>query len=210
MSAPRVGAIAAILFDADGVIQRTRGHWRERFQQMLGRDADLEAFVAEVFAAEKPCLTGAEDFPSRLAGLLARWGSDATVEQALAVWTDIEVNHEMIDRIATLRLSGFACHLASNQFAHRARYMSTELDYRSVFDREFYSCRVGHAKPDEGYFEHILSELQLPGDRVVFIDDIEPNVAAARRVGLRAIHFPANAGAAALAAHLAPHGITVA
>jgi putative hydrolase of the HAD superfamily len=209
MSAPRVGNIAAILFDADGVIQRTRGQWRERFQQMLGREADLEAFVAEVFAAEKPCLTGAEDFPSRLAALLARWDSDATVEQALAVWTDIEVNHEMIDRIATLRLAGFACHLASNQFAHRARYMSTELDYRSVFDREFYSCRVGHAKPDEGYFEHILSELQLPGDRVVFIDDIEPNVAAARRVGLRAIHFPANAGAAALAAHLAAHGIAI-
>ena len=210
MSAPRVGNIAAILFDADGVIQRTRGHWRERFQQMLGRDADLEAFVAEVFAAEKPCLTGAEDFPSRLAGLLQRWGSDATVEQALAVWTDIEVNQEIIDRIATLRLSGFACHLASNQFAHRARYMSTELDYRTVFEREFYSCRVGHAKPDEGYFEHILRELQLPGDRVVFIDDIEPNVAAARRVGLHGIHFPANAGAAALAAHLAAHGIDVA
>jgi putative hydrolase of the HAD superfamily len=209
MSAPRVGTIAAILFDADGVIQRTRGHWRERFQQMLGRDADLEAFVAEVFAAEKPCLTGAGHFPARLAELLARWRSDATVEQALAVWTDIEVDRQMTDRIATLRLSGFACHLASNQFAHRARYMSTELDYRTVFDREFYSCGVGFAKPDEAYFEQVLCELRLPPQRVLFFDDVEANVVAARCVGIRAIHFVANSGADALMAHLAEHGIAI-
>jgi putative hydrolase of the HAD superfamily len=129
------------------------------------------------------------------------------VEQALRVWTNIEVHADVIELIETLRRGGMPVHLASNQQAHRARYMSDELGYRAMFDREFYSCRVGYAKPDTAYFEHILDELQLPPDRVLFIDDIEPNVVAARSVGINSVHFAANAGAAALDAHLVQHGV---
>ena len=202
-------AIGAILFDADGVIQRTRGNWREQFAAMLGSDGDLEAFAKELFAAEMPCLSGAADFPTELAVVLDRWGSPTTVEQALSVWTNIEVHDDVMQRIAAIRRAGTPCHLASNQQAHRARYMSDQLGYRTMFDQEFYSYRVGFAKPDRAYFEHILGELRLPAEQVLFFDDIEPNVVSARGVGIRAVHFAANAGAAALTAHLAEHGIDV-
>jgi putative hydrolase of the HAD superfamily len=199
--------IDAILFDADGVIQRTRGNWREQFAAMLGRDDDLEAFIQESYAAEKPCLTGAADFPMQLRAVLERWRSPTPVEQALQVWTNIEVHADVIELIGSLRRGGMPVHLASNQHAHRARYMSNELGYGAVFEREFYSCRVGYAKPDTAYFEHILGELKLPPERVLFIDDVEPNVVAARSVGISSVHFAANAGAAALDAHLAHHGV---
>ncbi len=199
--------IDAILFDADGVIQRTRGNWRELFAAMLGRDEDLEMFIKELFAAEKPCLSGAGDFATQLRAVLERWRSPTPVEEALRVWTNIEVHADVIDLIGSLRRSGMPVHLASNQQAHRARYMSDELGYSAVFDREFYSCRVGHAKPDTAYFEHILDELKLLPERVLFIDDVEPNVVAARSVGISSVHFAANAGAAALDAHLAEHGV---
>lgn len=201
--------IDAILFDADGVIQRTRGNWREQFAAMLGRDEDLETFVKELFAVEKPCLSGAADFPTELGGVLERWRSPTPVAQALQVWTNIEVHTDVIELIESLRRGGMPVHLASNQQAHRARYMSAELGYRSVFDREFYSCRVGHAKPDTAYFEHILDELKLPPERVLFIDDVEANVLSARGVGIRGIHFAANAGVVALSAHLAQHGVEI-
>jgi putative hydrolase of the HAD superfamily len=199
--------IDAILFDADGVIQRTRGNWREQFAAMLGRDEDLETFVKELFAAERPCLSGAADFPTQLRTVLERWRSPTPVEQALQVWTNIEVHADVIELVGSLRRGGMPVHLASNQHAHRARYMSDELGYGAVFEREFYSCRVGYAKPDTAYFEHILGELKLPPERVLFIDDVEPNVVAARSVGISSVHFAANAGAAALDAHLAHHGV---
>lgn len=202
-------AIGVILFDADGVIQRTAGGWRERFASMLDRDANLDAFIAELFAAEKPCLTGAADFPTQLGSILRRWRSATTVEQALTVWTNIEVDHAVLERISALRRAGVACCLASNQQAHRARYMSGELGYKDVFDREFYSCRVGHAKPDQAYFEHILSELRLSPEQALFIDDVEPNVASARQVGINSVHFAANSGADALTEHLATYGIRI-
>ena len=198
-----------VLFDADGVIQRTAGGWRERFAEMLDDATNLDAFVAEIFASERPCLTGAVDFPTQLGEVLKRWRSRVPVEQALTVWTNIEVDEGVVELIAALRRSGVTCCLASNQQTHRAHYMSSELGYRSLFDREFYSCRVGHAKPDAAYFEHILADLGLAPEQALFIDDVEPNVISARQVGIPSVHFAANAGAEVLSGHLAAHGIRV-
>ena len=203
-------AVRAILFDADGVIQRTRGNWREQFCTMLGREEHLETFIAELFAAEKPCLTGHADFENQVATVLDRWRASATVNDALSIWTNIEVDAEIIDTISAVRRSGIACYLASNQQAHRARYMAHALGYRAKFDRAFYSCHVGYAKPDRAYFDHVLAELGLAPDDVLFIDDLEPNVASAREAGIRGVHFKANAGVAALVQHLSEHGIRLA
>ena len=194
--------IGVVLFDADGVIQRTAGDWRARFAEMLDDATHLDAFVAEIFASERPCLTGAVDFPTQLGEVLRRWRSRTTVEQALTIWTNIEVDKGVVEVISALRRSGVPCCQA-----HRAHYMSGELGYRSLFDREFYSCRIGHAKPDAAYFEHILADLRLAPEQALFIDDVEPNVVSARQVGIASVHFPANAGAEALSGHLAAHGI---
>jgi putative hydrolase of the HAD superfamily len=201
--------IGVVLFDADGVIQRTAGDWRDKFSAMLDDPTNLDAFVADVFAAERPCLTGAIDFPTQLGEVLQRWRSRTTVEQALSVWTNIEVDRGVLELVSALRRANVFCCLASNQQAHRAGYMSAELGYRSVFDREFYSCRVGHAKPDPAYFQHILGELQLAPEQALFIDDVEPNIISARRVGIPSVHFAANAGANALSEHLSAHDIRV-
>jgi putative hydrolase of the HAD superfamily len=202
-------AVDVVLFDADGVIQRTRGNWREQFVSILGAEANLDAFIAELFAAERPCLSGYADFPSELGIILDRWQSPSTVEEALAIWTNIEVDNAVLDTISALRRAGMTCCLASNQQAHRARYMSDDLGYQTLFDREFYSCRVGFAKPDPAYFAHILAELDLLPEQALFIDDVEANVASARRVGIRSVHFAANAGADVLVAHLTAHGVRI-
>jgi putative hydrolase of the HAD superfamily len=201
--------IGVVLLDADGVIQRTASDWRDQFSAMLDDPANLDAFVADVFAAERPCLTGTVDFPTQLGEVLQRWGTRTTVEQALSVWTHIEVDHDVLGLVQTLRRSNVVCCLASNQQAYRARYMSDELGYRDRFDREFYSCCVGHAKPDPQYFAHILAQTQLPPEQALFIDDVEANVVSARQVGIPSVRFPANAGAGVLSGHLAAHGIRI-
>ncbi len=156
---------------------------------MLDDATNLDTFVAELFASERPCLTGAVDFPTQLGEVLRRWNSRTTVEQALTVWTNIEVDHVRGRSHSRVRRSGMTCCLASNQQTHRAGYMSGELGYRSLFDREFYSCRIGHAKPDTAYFEHILADLRLAPAQALFIDDVEPNVLSARQVGIPSVHF---------------------
>jgi putative hydrolase of the HAD superfamily len=55
-----------------------------------------------------------------------------------------------------------------------------------VLDDLVLSCEVGMAKPDPGIYELALKRSGVPADEALFVDDAEVNVAAARRLGLRA------------------------
>ena len=65
--------ISAVLFDADGVIQRASQDWWSRLGSLV--PADASAFVADLMAAEKPSLVGKGDFRDAVAEVLARWNS---------------------------------------------------------------------------------------------------------------------------------------
>lgn len=67
--------------------------------------------------------------------------------------------------------------------------MSDGLGYRAVFDAEFYSHEVGHAKPDPRYFEHVLNRTGLNARTTLFIDDLPENLDVARALGLNTMHF---------------------
>jgi FMN phosphatase YigB (HAD superfamily) len=58
------------------------------------------------------------------------------------------------------------------------------------------------------YFERVLRRLDVPPERVFFIDDHDANVNAAIAAGLRAALFPAAGGAAHLGRLLAEQGVT--
>lgn len=202
--------IDAILFDADGVIQRPTVDFSVVCRDRLGVPAgDVDRFTREVFALERSALTGRGTFHADLSALLARWELGHRLDDALGVWTAIETDPAMREAIAALRAAGIACCLATNQQEHRRAYMSRELGYAGLFSREFYSCGLGFAKPDPQYFRAIAGELGLAPDRLLFIDDHEPNVAAALEVGLHAELFTADFATSAhvLRALLAEHGV---
>lgn len=204
MSAPQI-----VLFDADGVIQQTTPGWRETLAGFTGSDdaSVHDSFIAEVFAAEIPAMTGAESFPEALAGVLDRWGIDAAVDDVFKPWTMIDVNPESLTVVRTLRAAGTRCYLATNQTAARAAVMR-ELGYDDVFDGQFYSCELGLAKPDPAYFTAILERLDSDGSEVLFVDDLADNVAGAVTAGLRAEVYTLREGPAALHALLTRHGLT--
>ena len=56
------------------------------------------------------------------------------------------------------------------------------------FEDRVLSYEVGFLKPHPAIYRVALEKTR-PGDRVIFIDDIETNVAAARLMGMRGIHF---------------------
>lgn len=182
--------IQAILFDADGVVQRQRAEFRSILSDLLGSPQDnIDAFLQDIFKPERPALTGHRNFVEDLADVLLKWNCRGTVQDALRAWEQIDVDDDMLTMINTLRVSGTYCGLATNQQQYRARYMSETLGYREVFDREFYSCVLGYMKPNTGYFQAILQKLPFPPGNVLFIDDHEPNIMAARQVGLHASAF---------------------
>ena len=201
--------IEAILFDADGVIQERPQGWRDALGERLGFRGNPEDFLADVYAAETPILDGSADIVEVLSTLLSKWNSSVTLDEALRVWTMLHVETAMIDTVRALKRRGAACHLASNQERYKARYMSEVLGYGELFEREYYSCHLGVTKPDQRYFRAILSDLALPPDQVLFIDDRQANVDSARHVGLHAFTFHLAAGKDDLHRQLAAHGFHI-
>ena len=201
--------IRAVLFDADGVIQTTAQEFRSKLAALCGDLSRSEEFLEDLFTAERPCLTGEGDFNRALMDVLGRWKSRSSLEEALAIWHLIEPCEDLLSIVDRLRATQVRTGLATNQQAERARYMSENLGYADRFDELLFSCVLGHAKPDPGYFDRVLEILDLEGDRVLFLDDHVRNVEAARRCGLRAEVYDQSTGSGVMIQLLADHGITV-
>ncbi|MEU4607938.1 HAD-IA family hydrolase [Kribbella sp. NPDC023972] len=185
--------ISAVLFDADGVIQRPTIDWWSRLTSFVPA-GDGDAFVADLMQAEKPSLVGKGDFRDAVAEVLRRWNSPVPLEDALEPWHWFAAEPAAVSLIAALRADGVDCHLATNQHAYRRAIMQDERGYGEWFDQTFYSCDLGLAKPDPAYFRAILGALEVPASSVLFIDDNESNVAGARSVGLHAEVYDLESG----------------
>ncbi|MEM8769984.1 MAG: HAD-IA family hydrolase [Pseudomonadota bacterium] len=199
--------ITTLLLDADGVVQQPPADWRQGLAALCGQPGAEEAFLADVFRAEGPALRSPVDFAPRLAEVLERWRSPASVEEALLHWHRIEPDGAVLSLVSMLRERGTVVGLATNQQRRRADYMIEALGYAERFDGLFFSYRIGYAKPETGYFEAVLAELDRRPEEVLFLDDHEANVDAARSLGLAAEVFELSQGIAAMETVLQAHGL---
>ena len=200
--------IQAVLFDADGVLQQPVEGGREQLASLCGVESRGEDFVIDFLSAEMPCLRGDADMADTIAEVLKKWGSPFSVEQAIETHTKIvAMNPESIEVVHDLRKSGVPAYLATNQHEYRARYMSEVFGYADIFDGEFYSCRLGTKKPEPDYFHAILRLLPIAPERLLFIDDRDQNVAAARSVGIHGVEYDMEEGVEALRDILRSHGL---
>ena len=203
--------VRTLLLDADGVVQTTPPRFIAGLSALCPDTGQRKHFLEDLFGAEKPCLTGAAAFPDALADVLRRWHIDAPVAEVLDLWHQISPEPSVLAAIAALRANGVQVCLASNQQAHRAAIMANDLGYARLFDRLFFSCELGVAKPDTGFFHSMLEALDIPGSQAVFIDDNEANVTAAEAAGIPgAVYDVRRDGGTGFAALLRQSGLPVA
>lgn len=75
--------------------------------------------------------------------------------------------------------------LSNSNALHWPRIMN-EIGLGRWFDRHFVSHLTGRIKPDREAFEYAIGELGCRPDAIVFVDDNQANVDAARRAGILA------------------------
>jgi glucose-1-phosphatase len=85
--------------------------------------------------------------------------------------------------------------VGTNTVESHYRIHMAQGDYEP-FDAVYASHQMGLAKPDPGFYKHILRREACSAREAVFTDDLQENVRAAAALGIRAIHF---CGAAELA-----------
>jgi putative hydrolase of the HAD superfamily len=105
---------------------------------------------------------------------------------------------EVIETIAELKNRARVV-VGTNTIEPHYRKHAANGDY-DIFDAVYASQQMGLVKPDPAFYTHILYAENCRPEQAVFVDDVETNVEAARKLGLHGILF---GGAAKLRRDLA-------
>jgi epoxide hydrolase-like predicted phosphatase len=191
--------VRAVAFDIGGVLEVPAdrdldGRWERRLglrrgeffgrlrRSGLGRDANLGRVSAAGFASALGRLSGL-DRPATEELLAELWD-----------WYVGELNSTMAAYFQRLR-PRYRTAILSNAAEGGRREEERRYGFASMADVLVYSYEVGIEKPDQRIYEITCERLGVHLSEVVFLDDLEANVAAAGRLGMRAVLFQSTAQA---------------
>lgn len=181
-----------VVFDLGGVLV----DWDPRYllrKVMPGREAEMEALLADV-------LNHAWNLERDKGDSWAEAMEQAKVDYP--EWADIfdlyterwaetlGGSHERtVEILRELKARGTPLYALSNWSAEMFPYAEATFDWLSLFDGVVVSGRVKMIKPDRDIFDYLMETYDLDADDILFVDDHEPNVVAARSYGIRTHHF---------------------
>lgn len=179
--------IKAILFDADGVVLN---HAKIIFSEKLKADYGIEiplSFWKEVYPKTR---VGKASLEVELEKKVKEWGWQKSVKKLLGYWWGPQntINNSVLELVKKLRKQGIKCYLASDNNRYRADDLMKNI-LGQYFDGGFFSCYLSCVKEDDEYYQAVLKELKLKPKEILFVDDEEENVKAARKMGLRAVFY---------------------
>lgn len=182
--------IKAVIFDVGGVLVRTEDPVpRRRLEQRL----DLAPGQAEqiVFNSEMGQKAQRGEITD---AALWQWVGEhlALSDDGLAAfrrdfWGGDVLDDELIAFIRRLR-PAYQTAVISNATDNLLPFLN-KLGVADAFDLIVGSAAEGTMKPDPRIYERTLARLQRRPHEAVFIDDFAHNVAAARQLGMHAVHF---------------------
>ncbi|MBI1172735.1 HAD-IA family hydrolase [bacterium] len=181
-----------VAWDFDGVLNK--GYqggfflWQESFEADLGVSA--EVFTEFMFGSNQfdAVLTGKRD----LLHLLSEWtrahAPALQPEAVLDYWLakDAHPDPQVLGWLDACGLPGV---IATNNEAHRARYIWETMGFQTRLQKIFASGPLGVKKPAPGFFEAIEAWSGHAPHDIMLIDDAEKNIRAAAARGWQTFHF---------------------
>ena len=184
------GRVDALLFDLGGVIveidfDRVFGIWGAHAGVPAAVIRSRFAFDAAYRAHERGEISAAAYFDSLRPAL----GIDIADAQFQAGWDAIFVGE--VAGIAALlgqATQRFPLYAFSNSNAHHHAYWAREFaGTLSHFRQVFVSCEIGRRKPEPEAFAMVAAAIGAPFRNILFFDDTDENVMAAKALGMQAV-----------------------
>ncbi|KNZ33574.1 MAG: hypothetical protein AD742_05225 [Methylibium sp. NZG] len=123
---------------------------------------------------------------ARRVGRLSAAQARAVIDAVPAALTPMAATVGLLRRLSD---RGHALYFLSNMPEPYACHLEGAHDFLRLFHRGVISARVQMIKPDAAIFAHAASAFGIEPAQSLFIDDMAPNVAAARAAGWQTHHF---------------------
>jgi putative hydrolase of the HAD superfamily len=104
-----------------------------------------------------------------------------------ALWT--QPNQPMIDWAAALQHAGIKTGILSNLGDEMELGILARFPWLHNFAHHTFSHRLLLAKPEPAIYQHAAEGLAVPSNEILFLDDREENIVAARAAGMQAILY---------------------
>jgi len=185
--------ISAVLFDYGMVLSNAPEEmdWRA-LERVLG--AEEKAFQVAYWKYRDAYDRGALSAATYWEIVARELGKaiDANVLRALidadtVVWT--RPNVEMMEWSARLNRAGIKTGILSNIGDAMELGVLGRFPALSEFTHHTFSHRLGIAKPDAEIYRHAVQGLGVPAGEILFVDDREENIEAARAAGMVAVQY---------------------
>jgi putative hydrolase of the HAD superfamily len=192
-------AIRGVVFDIGGVLEITpRMGWDARWEARLGLPAgELNTRLRDTWRAGSIGTISEAEVEARVAAAL---GLDATQVAAFMadLWAEYcgTLNAELTAYFAGLR-PRYRTAILSNSFVGARAQEQTRYGFGDLCDLIIYSHEVGLQKPDPRIYALTAARLGLAPAEILFLDDVDAAVSAARACGWHAVQFHTTAQAIA-------------
>ena len=184
-------AIRAVVFDIGGVLEITpRTGWVEKWEIQLNlKPGELYERLKDVWRDVSTGIISEEEVEKSVGEIMEM--DQRQVEALMAdLWEEYigELNVELAAYFASLR-PRYQTAILTNSFAGARDKEQERYNFAELCDLLIYSHEEGIAKPERRIFELTCERLGVQPPEIVFLDNVEANVAAAREFGIQAILF---------------------
>ncbi|WP_019508726.1 HAD family hydrolase [Pleurocapsa sp. PCC 7319] len=179
--------IEVILFDLGGVLVEL-GNTPIPMEWLPG-DSQFNLsnwFASEIAKSFEKGLINAQTFAETLRIDL---NIEASSEEIIQHFTDWPIgpftgSHEILKSVE----NKFRLAVLSNTNELHWPRITSEFGISSYFEHIFASHRLKMAKPDLEIFEHVISEMNVEPNNILFMDDNQNNIKASKRLGIHGVH----------------------
>jgi putative hydrolase of the HAD superfamily len=190
--------ISAVLFDYGMVLSSVPEelHWQQLERVLSAEQSGFQAAYWKYRDAYDRGALSAQTYWESVARDLDK-PIDAEVLRALidadtAVWT--QPNVEMMEWAARLNRAGIKTGILSNIGDAMELGVLGRFPALTEFTHHTFSHRLGIAKPDVEIYRHAVEGLGVLAGEILFVDDREENIVAARAVGMVAVQYLGHGG----------------
>jgi putative hydrolase of the HAD superfamily len=180
-----------LVLDIGGVVYRSwpDAAFHARWAERCGCDGETLArrfWDGDDWGLAERGLISAEENIARLA---ARLGLSAELarEMVFEGWAS-QPDEALATFVARLRAAGTTVAALTNNTSTEAQLLARP-ELARLFDLAISSADAGLCKPDPALYRHAEARLGAAGDALLFVDDVEANVAAARELRWRGVWF---------------------
>lgn len=177
--------IQGIIFDYNGVLTKGDWYWtlvRERAHNFEQQEEEFARWADEVDL-------GKVTVDRFLSGVAERL--DMSADDVIAYKNKFHaesLRQDILDLVRALKKE-YVTALMSNHSATTLRPVVQEYNLDELFNYICISSEVGLVKPDTRMFQNVVDRLHLTFEEVVFIDDLQRHVDAAKELGIDAFVF---------------------